>query len=126
MGYDMFAGSSQAGIDISLSGKLQLETAKALTYRLKVQRLSDNYYWNNTTPGWQAGAVSEADELVFFGSQVLSGGVPPALRRLTMRLPQTVLAGIDADGCTLTAYAAGDTPAVDGVSMTLSFKPTTA
>jgi hypothetical protein len=126
IGYDVFAGSSQAGTDASVPGNIQLETAKALKYKLKVQRLSDNYYWNNTTPAWQAGAVAEADELDFFGSFSNSGQSVPATRRLKMKLPAEVLADIDADGFVVVAYAAGDTPATEGVSMTLTYKPTTA
>lgn len=122
IGYDVFAGSSQAGTDAGNPGNIQLETAKDLSYKLKVQRLSDNYYWNNTTPGWQSGAVAEADELDFFGSEISNGG---AIRRLKMKLPKEVLAGITSAGCVLTAYAAGDTPATEGVAMTLAYKPVT-
>ncbi|HUX79418.1 MAG TPA: hypothetical protein VMW10_06720, partial [Alphaproteobacteria bacterium] len=75
-----------------------------------------------TTPAFQAGAVAEADELVFFGSDALN---PNATRRCMMKIPALALAGIDADGCILTAYATGDTPSTEGVSMTLSFKPIT-
>ena len=122
IGYDLFAGSTQAGTDSSLMGNIQIETAQALKHKIKVQRLSDNYYWNNTTPGWQAGAVAEADELDFMGSDVVR---PQAISRYMMKLSATILAGIDADGCVLTAYASGDTPSTDGAAITLAFKPVT-
>lgn len=124
IGYNLFAGSTQAGVDSSVPGDFQVETAKALGYKMKVQRLSDNYYWNNSTPGWQAGAVAEADELDFVGSSTESGNMS-AVRRLLMKLPKAVHDGIDADGCIVIAYALGDTPATAGVAITLPYKPVT-
>jgi len=125
IGYDLFAASSQAGVNYGsakpTTGKIQLETAKNLGYKLKVQRLSDNNYWNNSTPGWQAGAVAEADELDFSGSEN-DRMIQPTIRRCEMRLPVEVLDGIDGDGCVLTAYAKGDTPATEGVAITLAYQ----
>lgn len=123
IGYDLFAGSTQAGTDSSVMGNIQIETAKALKYKLQVQRLSDDNYWNNvSSPGWQAGVPSEADDLDFVGSDELN---PQAIRRCMMKLPKEVLDGIDLDGYILTAYATGDTPAADGVAITLPYKPVT-
>ena len=124
IGYNLFSGSSQAGTDDGTPGVIQLETAKALGYKLKVQRLSDSFWWNATTPAWQAGAVAEADDLDFTGSINDSGSVG-ATRRLQMRIPNLVAAGITALGAKYTAYALGDTPASAGVDMTLEYKPIT-
>jgi len=124
IGYDLFSGASQAGIDNSVPGVVQVETAKALKYKLKIQRLADNKEWNTTTGAWATATVAEADELDFEGSVTSSGNVP-AIRRISMRIPAEALVGIDADGCIITAYATGDTPSSAGVAMTLAFKPTT-
>lgn len=122
IGYDLFAGSSQAGTDSSVPGNIQIETNQAKKYKLRVQRLSDSNYWNNTTPGWQAGAPAEADELDFRGSD---GVVLSSIRRCAMKLSGTILDGIDADGVVVTAYATGDTPATEGASLQINYKPTT-
>lgn len=120
IGYDLFAGASQAGTDSGVPGVLQIETAKALAYRVKVQRASDSYYWNETSGAFQSGAVAEADELLVPGSDGLH---PGAIRRLAMRLPKECIDGITSAGFTVTAYAAGDTPSSAGVDMTLEFQP---
>jgi hypothetical protein len=122
VGYDLFAGSSQAGIDASISGVIQVETAKALKYKLKIKRLSDDKYWDTSTPGWETSEPAEADELDFVGSEVLTGQAPSALRRLQMRIPQTILEGIDSSGAIFTVYATGDTPATAGVAVTLAYQ----
>ncbi|MCK5639773.1 MAG: hypothetical protein KAJ19_03210 [Gammaproteobacteria bacterium] len=121
MGYDIMSGPSQAGTNPNLSGNLQLETAKALKYFIKIQRLSDDYWWNNTSGAFQAGAVAEADEKVFDGSFTPVGKLPAAIRRLMMKLPEEALAGITAAGTKITAYATGDTPASEGVDITLEY-----
>jgi len=120
IGYDLFAGASQAGTNSGVPGVIQIETAKALAYRLKVQRASDSYYWNATSGAFQSGAVAEADEILVPGSNELR---PGAIRRLMCRLPAECIAGITAAGFTVTAYAAGDTPSSAGVDMTLEFQP---
>jgi hypothetical protein len=125
IGYDLFAGSSQAGTDSSVPGDILLETAKALKYKLQVQRASDSYYWNATTGAFQSGAPAEADELDFFGSYSPSGATPQAVRRLRMKIPDAVATGITSAGFTVTAYATGDTPSSAGVDMTLEFAPMT-
>lgn len=124
IGYNLFAGSSQAGTDSNVPGDIQVETAKALKYKLRVVRASDSWYWNATTGAFQAGAPAEADELDFVGSYSLNGQSVPAIRRIAMKLPAAVIAGITSAGFTVTAYATGDTPATAGVDMTLEFKPT--
>lgn len=121
IGYDLFAGASQAGIDDGTPGNIQVETAKALKYKVKVQRLSDDKYWDTSTPGWEASEPAEADELDFVGSWN-STGTLSATRRIAMKLPATLLAGVDSDGCVVTVYATGDTPATDGVAMTLAYQ----
>lgn len=120
IGYDLFAGASQAGTNSGVPGVLQLETAKALAYRIRLVRASDSYYWNETTGAFQAGATAEADELLIPGSDGLR---PGAIRRLAMRLPKEAIDDITAAGFTVTAYAAGDTPSSAGVDMTLEFQP---
>jgi hypothetical protein len=120
IGYDLFAGASQAGYNSGVPGVIQIETAKALKYKLRVVRASDSNYWNATTGAFQAGAPAEADELTVPGSVETS---PAAIRRLSMRLPAAAITGITSAGFTVTAYATGDTPASAGVDMTLEFQP---
>jgi len=125
IGYNLFKGATQGGTDSSTPGVIQIETAKALKYKLRVQRLSDNKYWDTSTPGWETSAPAEADELDFVGSDSQSSNWG-AIRRCAMRLSDTILAGIDGDGVIITAYASGDTIGTDGIPMTLSYELVTS
>ena len=119
IGYDLFAGSSQAGTDSGIGGNIQIETAKAKAYYIKVTRTADTDYWNNTSGAFQAGAVAEADEICVQGSNELS---PKAVRRLMCKLPEALRTALTT-GCTITAYASGDTPSSAGIDLTLEYKP---
>jgi hypothetical protein len=111
VGYDVFAGASQAGTDSGVPGLLTAETAKKGKHKVRIQRLSDNWYWNNTSGAFQAGATAEADELDFEGSYSASGrGIHPAIRRLKMRIPKEVVTGATAAGLKMYVYATGDSP----------------
>lgn len=119
VGYDLFAGASQAGTNSGVPGTIQVETAKALKYFCRIQRLSDNQYYNATTKAFQAGAPAQALEIEIPGSAELN---PDAIRRLKFRIPKEAKDGITSAGATYTVYADGDTPA-GGVGMTLVFQP---
>jgi len=121
VGYNIFKAPTQAGTDDGTPGVLQAETAVTGKHKVRVQRTSDSNYWNNSTPGWQAGAPAEADELDFVGSYSPSGrGIENSVRRLEMRLPQAVLDGITSDAAILTVYGTGLTPA-GGKAITVDF-----
>lgn len=124
VGYDLFAGSSQAGVDASIPGNVQVETNEAKAYVCQIQRLSDNQFYNHVTPGWQAGIPTEAQDLAIPGSSSVRG-IMPAIRRLEFKIPTTVLAGITSAGCVINVYPTGGTAAVNGVELTLAYKPTT-
>ncbi len=123
VGYDVFAGSSQAGQDSSVPGVLQAETSVKGLHKVQVQRLSDDEYFNATTLAFQAGVPAEADDLDFQGSES-DRGIQPAIARLSMRLPKEVNANVDSSGMTITVYGTGLTPA-GGVAITLAYQPTT-
>ena len=123
VGYDLFAGPSQAGTESKVSGNLQAEVPKAGAYKVRVVRLSDNYYWNQTNAAFESGATAEADELDFEGSINPSGKPGGADRRLSMKIPKEVSDGITSAGFTATIYASGDTPSSEGADITLEFKP---
>lgn len=120
IGYDLFAGSSQAGTDGGVGGNFQVETAKAGAYYAKVTRTADTYYWNNTTGAFTSTAVAEGDEILIPGSNALQSS---AVRRLMFKLPEACAALIAATGFKVTAYATGDTPSSAGVDLTLEFAP---
>jgi hypothetical protein len=120
IGYDLFAGSSQAGTDGGVGGNVQIETAKALAYRLTIQRLSDNHFWDDTAQAFGAGDPAEADEYLVPGSAAPN---PSAIRRLLCKIPEAACLGITSAGFKIIAYAAGDTPSSAGVDMTLEFAP---
>lgn len=120
IGYELLAGSSQSGTDGGIMGNIVVETMKAKKYFLTIQRLSDNYFWNNTTGAFQSGDPAEADEFPIPGSDEL---YPKAIRILKCTLPATCRAGITAAGFKVIAYATGDTPSSAGVDMTLEFAP---
>jgi len=120
IGYELLAGSSQAGTDGGVMGNIVVETTKAKKYYLTVQRLSDNHYWNNTTAAFGAGDPAEADEILIPGSDELH---PNAIRILKCTLPAACRTGITAAGFKVIAYATGDTPSSAGVDMTLEFAP---
>jgi hypothetical protein len=109
VGYNVFAGTSQAGTDAGIPGEIQAETAVAGKYKVRVQRLSDNNYWNNTSGAFQAGATAEADELDFRGSDS-DRGITSAIRRLRMRLPQELLDDVTSAGLIVYVYETGGSP----------------
>ncbi len=120
IGYNLFAAASQMGVDTGMTGNIQIVTAKALTYKLRVQRTSDNYYWNNTTKAFVSGATAESVEITVPGSVE---NRPSAIRHLMMKLPNECVDAITTAGCTILAYAAGDTPSSDGASIVMNFLP---
>ena len=119
VGYDLFAGASQAGTNSGVPGVLQAETEVALKHYCRIVRLSDNYYYNATTKAFQAGAPAQADEIEIPGSAELN---PSAIKRLAFRIPKEAQAGITAAGFTATIYGDGLTPA-GGVGITIIQQP---
>lgn len=119
VGYDLFAGSSQAGTDGGVGGNFQVETAKALPHYVKIKRTADSYYWNNTSQAYQTSTVAQADEYLIPGSD----GHPQAIRRLLFKLPEAACTSIASTGVTLTVYAQGDTPSSAGCDIVLEFTP---
>lgn len=119
VGYDLFAGASQAGTNSGVPGVIQVETAKALSYHCRIQRLSDNQYYNASTKAFQAGAPAQSLEITIPGSDEVS---PSAIRRLMLRIPKEAQDGITTAGAVYTVYADGDTPA-GGVAMTIVQQP---
>jgi len=109
VGYDVFAGTSQAGVDAGIPGVIQAETAVKGKHKLQVQRLSDSWYWNNTSGAFQAGNPAEADELDFEGS-VSDREIHPAIRRLKMRLPKELLDDVTSAGLKVWVYPTGGSP----------------
>jgi len=107
VGFDIFAGTSQAGTDAGVPGNLQAETVVAGKHGIRVQRNSDNQYWNATTGAFQAGATAEADELYFRGS-VSDRGIQPSKARLMEKLPKELLDGATAAGLTILVYPEGE------------------
>ena len=119
VGYNLFKGASAAGINDGTTGDLQVETSVAGEHKVRVQRLSDNYYWNATTGAFQSGAPAEANELSIPGSDTIAAR--PAVRRLAMKLPKATVDDIDSDGCVVTVYQAGELPST-GTAITLAFE----
>jgi len=121
IGYDMFAGSSQAGTDSGVPGVIQVETAKAEPYKCRIQELDTNEYYDAVTRTFQGGATTPSEELTIPGSDEAN---PQALRRIAFRIPEEAQAGIGAAGATFTIYAA-TTDAVDSgqESLTITFQP---
>lgn len=107
VGFDIFCGTTQAGTDAGIPGDLLAETVVAGKHGIRVQRNSDNHYWNNTTGAFQAGATAEADELYFKGS-VSHRNIQPAKARLKEKLPKELLAGATAAGLTILVYPEGE------------------
>ncbi len=122
VGYNVFAGASQAGTNSGTPGVVQAEVNQSKAYFMKITELPGGTYWNNTTKAFQGGAPAQADEIQIQGSCPYSGS-PNTIRRLSDRIPYEALAGIGVGGCTLTIYADGDDPATEGVSITLAYKP---
>ena len=121
VGFDLFAGSSQAGTDSSVPGVFQVETAKAEPYKVRIQELDSNEYYDAVTRAYQAGATTPAEELTVPGSNVAN---PSAIRRLSFRLPAEAVAGIGAAGATLTFYAATTDSVSSGQeAITITFQP---
>lgn len=106
IGWDLFAGSSQAGTDSSVAGLLVAEVPQAGKYYIKVQRLSDDEYWDFTAGAWQAGDTVDAENWEFPGSLGYSG-TGPAIRRLSARLPEEMWAGVTSAGCKIWVYEDG-------------------
>lgn len=123
IGYDVFSGSSQAGTDSSVSGLVQVETNKKGLYRMGLERLSDNNFYNATTKAFVGSRPAEADELAFEGSDS-DRGIQPVIRRLLGRLPKEALAGITAAGVKVRVYAPGD-QLTDFVEIDLNYLPVT-
>jgi len=117
IGYNLFKAPSQAGTYENVAGVIQVETAKQLAYKVRVQRVSDSFYWNATTGAYQAGAPAEADEVTIPGSDS-DRGTQSSIRRLEWRPDLEICQGITAAGAIFTAYAVGDTPS-GGVVMHL-------
>jgi hypothetical protein len=120
IGYELLAGSSQSGTDSGIMGNIVIETAKSTKHFLTIRRLSDNYYWNNTSAAFQSGDPAEADEYPIPGSDEIR---PKTVRILKCKIPGLCRAGITSAGFTVIAYATGDTPSSAGVTMTLTFAP---
>jgi hypothetical protein len=120
VGYNVFAGASQAGTNSGTPGVVQAEVNQSKAYYMRIQELKDDEYWNNTTKAYVAGAPAQADEIQIQGSCPYSGS-PNTIRRLSDRIPYEALAGIAVEGCKITVYADGD--AGVGVSITLAYKP---
>lgn len=118
IGYNLFKGASQSSSAL-FGGTFQVETAKAKKYLIKVTRTADGYYWNHTSGAFQSGAVAEGDEMVIPGSDEAN---PKAYRRLEFNLPEALRTALTT-GCTVTAYATGDTPSSAGVDIVLEAKP---
>jgi len=124
VGFDIFAGTSQAGIDAGIPGNLQAETVAAGKHGIRVQRKSDSYYWNNTSGAFQSGATAEADELYFKGS-VSHRNIQPSKARLMEKLPKELLDDSTADGLTILVYPEGEqaTGAPTTATLDINFLP---
>jgi len=120
IGYNLFAAASQMGVNTGMTGNIQIVTAKALKYKLRVQRTSDSYYWNNTTGAFVSGATAESVEITVPGSVE---NRPAAIRYLMLKLPNECVDLLTAAGCTLLTYASGDTPSSEGASLVMDFLP---
>jgi hypothetical protein len=115
IGYDLFAGSSQAGTDGGVGGDILIETNAASTYKLRIIRTSDGHYFNNTTGAYGAGAPAEADEMTVPGSEGLQKS---AISRLRCKLPALARSLATSAGLTVVAYPSGGTPSVPGIAGT--------
>lgn len=102
VGFDIFAGASQGGTNSGVRGNLQAEAVVAGKHCVEVRRLSDNFYWNHTTQAYQGGQPAEADEMEFLGSAQTT--IAPAIRRLSMKLPDALIAGATAAGISVLVY----------------------
>lgn len=109
IGYDLFAGASAAGTASGVTGNLQVETAVAGKHKVRIQRGDDDDYWNATTGAFDNGATSEANELTFPGSEQADGR-GPAIRRLSTKLPEAMLALSAGQLLTINVYPTGGTP----------------
>jgi len=105
IGYDVFKGASQAGTNDGTPGVVQAEVDGTTAYYMRVQRLSDSYYWNNTAKAFQAAVPGQSDEILIQGSDGVSG--TSGNRRLSDRIPYEALVGIDSNGCKITVYPDG-------------------
>jgi hypothetical protein len=120
VGYDAFAGSSQAGTDSGVPGVIQVETAKAEKYFCRIQELDSNEYYNAATLAFQIADPGKAHHLVVTGSDAATIA---AIRRLVLRIPAEAQAGIGAAGATFTIYADSDSAAAGAESITITFQP---
>ncbi len=124
VGFDIFAGASQAGTDSGVPGLLQAETVVAGKHGIRVQRKSDSNYWNATSGAFQAGATAEADELYFLGS-VSARGIQPSIARLKERLPKELIDAATSAGLTILVYPEGEqaTGSPTTVTLDINFLP---
>jgi hypothetical protein len=108
VGFDVFAGASQAGVNDGSPGVIQAEVDQSGAYYISLQRLSDNYYYNATTKTFQASRPSQSNELLIPGSVVVgssfSGG---SYRRLKEKIPKEALSGITSAGVKIFVYPDG-------------------
>jgi len=118
-GFDIFDGSSQAGTNSEVPPVIQVETALPTHYYCRIQRISDNLYYNATTRAYQLFPPSPSDELGIPGSLEAR---PDSIRRLMMRVPDEARDGMNHEGAVYTVYAPVDT-ARFGVAIVATFKP---
>lgn len=121
VGYDVFKGASQAGTNDGTPGVVQAEVDTNVAYYMRIVRLSDSYYWNNTTLAFQSGAPAQADEIMMQGSDQTSGSTS-AYRRLMDRIPYEAVIALTSTvtpGCSVTVYPDGAVGS--GVTITLAY-----
>lgn len=121
IGYALFKGASQAGVAIAATngatpGNVEIETNEAKAYKLQIQRLSDNQYWNSTTEAFQAGDPT-TDDVTVPGSDEVN---PNANRRLIYKPSLDMLALAGADGILFTVYPVGGTAGANGASVQIN------
>jgi hypothetical protein len=105
VGYDVFKGAAQAGTNDGTPGVVQAEVDTNAAYYMRIQRLSDNFYWNNTTLAFQAAVPSQSNEILIQGSDGVVG--TSGNRRLSDRIPYEALSGMNSSGCKITVYPDG-------------------
>lgn len=113
IGYALFKGASQAGvIGDKTPGNIEVETNEAKDYRVQVQRLSDNFYWNNTTKAFQAGDPT-VDDIKLTSTTDFS---PRNCIRLTLKPSLDMCAAITSAGALFSVYPTDDV-AANGASI---------
>jgi hypothetical protein len=106
-GLDIFDGSSQSGTNSNVPAVIQVETALPTEYYCRIQRISDNFYYNALTRSYQFFDPPPSEEIMIPGSLEAS---PNSIRRLQMRIPDEARDGINSEGAVYTIYAPVDTP----------------